>query len=96
MQYHYAISAVPLLILSMQYHSQMHYLNFQFALSQFFSVIQLFISLSYSCLYVKISTLDEGSRRREERNIQQRNRRAQMTDEQREEIRRKQREYQRD
>jgi hypothetical protein len=38
-------------------------------------------------------TLDEASRKREERNMQQRKRRADMSIEQREEINRKQREY---
>lgn len=37
--------------------------------------------------------LDEASRRREERNMQQRKRRADMSIEQRDEINRKQREY---
>jgi len=39
--------------------------------------------------------IDEARRTREQRNLQQRIRRAEMTDEQREEMRRKQREYQR-
>ena len=41
-------------------------------------------------------TLDEASRKREERNMQQRIRRAEMSSEQIEEMKRKKREYMRD
>jgi len=44
-------------------------------------------------IYIQTNTLDEASRKRDERNRQQRKRRAEMTTEQREEANRKQREY---
>jgi hypothetical protein len=44
-------------------------------------------------IYVQTNTLDEASRKRDERNRQQRKRRAEMTTEQRDEANRKQREY---
>jgi hypothetical protein len=49
--------------------------------------------ISYTC--PNPHYIDEARREREERNLQQRIRRAEMSDEQREEMRRKQREYQR-
>jgi septal ring factor EnvC (AmiA/AmiB activator) len=45
---------------------------------------------------IQTPTFDEASRKREERNIQQRICRAEMSSEQREEMKRKQREYMRD
>jgi hypothetical protein len=47
-------------------------------------------------IYIQTPTLDEASRKREERNMQQRICRAKMSSEQREEMKRKQREYMRD
>jgi hypothetical protein len=65
------------------------------------SIINMYTTL-FGChsdflyIYIETPTLDEASRKREQRNMQQRNRQAEMTDRQREEIKRKQREYQRD
>ena len=52
--------------------------------------------ISYIYIYIQTPTLDEASRKREERNMQQRIRRAEMSSEQTEQMKRKQCEYQRD
>jgi hypothetical protein len=52
--------------------------------------------LIFYSIYIQTPTLDDASRRREERREQQRIRRAEMSCEQREEMNRKKREYMRD